>query len=183
MLIEIKHRYSGAVLASHAVEDNTIQKTLVAAVKQGANLQYADLQYADLQNAYWQYANLQGANLQYANLQGANLQNANLQYANLQGANLQYANLQYANLRNTNLQNAYLRGKNEDSLEKAPVYIDLHWLVTITTKHLTIGCQHHSHEAWASFTEDEIASMDGYAQEFWSIWKTSLLTMCAAHKL
>jgi hypothetical protein len=63
-LIEIKHRYTGEVL--HSGEYADLREAVIAAVKQYANLQYANLQYANLQSANLQYANLQSANLQYA---------------------------------------------------------------------------------------------------------------------
>jgi hypothetical protein len=68
-------------------------------------------------------------------------------------------------------------------LEKNPIYINgLYWPVTITTKHLTIGCQHHTHEEWENFSEQEIKNMDNNAPTFWKVWKTHLLAMCKAHK-
>jgi len=84
----------GSVLFEHESEDNSIKKTLIAAAKNGANLQDADLKGANLQGAYLQGADLKGANLQGAYLQGADLQDADLKGANLRGANLQDANLQ-----------------------------------------------------------------------------------------
>ena len=46
----------GSILFSHECENNTIKKTVIEAVKTGANLNYADLSYADLSGA-----NLRGA--------------------------------------------------------------------------------------------------------------------------
>jgi len=66
--IEIKHRYTGAVLFAHEAEDNTIAATLRAAVK-------AD---ADLTGAYLDGANLARANLARAYLTGADLTGAYL---------------------------------------------------------------------------------------------------------
>ncbi len=106
------------------------------------------------------------------------------QGADLQGADLQGADLQGADLRGADLQGAYLRGADEDALEKTPIFInELHWIITITTKHLTIGCQHHTHEQWAMFDEVAISNMDSHASAFWQVWKLPLLAMCAAHKL
>ena len=83
-MLEIKHRHTGAVIA-----------TLDAETLTGADLQGADLQGADLLGA-----NLRGADLLGANLLGANLRDANLLGANLLGANLLDANLRDADLRN-----------------------------------------------------------------------------------
>jgi len=66
--IEIKSRFTGAVLFSHEAVKNTIAITLIAAIASRANLY--------------------GANLSGANLSGANLYGANLSGANLSGANL-----------------------------------------------------------------------------------------------
>jgi len=87
----------GKVLFTYESEDNTIKKTLLEAIKKGANLT----------DAYLRGANLQGANLQGAYLQGANLQGANLQGANLLDANLLDANLLDANLTDANIEGVY----------------------------------------------------------------------------
>ena len=57
MLIEIKNRFSGAVLFSHDCEGNTMMLTVSAAIQVGAYLSGADLS---------------GANLSGADLSGAN---------------------------------------------------------------------------------------------------------------
>ena len=86
--IQIKHRYTGAVLYEHEPTDEqqasglAMRAALEAAVKCGANLSGANLSDA----------NLRGANLSGANLSGANLSDANLSGANLSGANLSGAN-------------------------------------------------------------------------------------------
>jgi uncharacterized protein YjbI with pentapeptide repeats len=151
MKIQIKSLF-GSLLFEADYKENTILKTLLKAIKKGANLQGAYLQGADLQganlqgadlrsaylrSAYLQYADLQGANLQGAYLQGAYLQCANLQGANLQGADLrsaylrsaylQYADLQGADLRGANLQGAYLRGANNYYLQCPEVGSFIGW--------------------------------------------------------
>ncbi len=101
---------TGTVLFEYEKEDNTVLKTLLEAVKQGAYLQGAYLQGAYLQGAYLRGAYLRGADLQGADLQGAYLQGAYLQGADLQGAYLRGADLQGADLQGAYLQGAYLRG-------------------------------------------------------------------------
>ena len=59
-MIEIKNRFTGALIRSVAAES-----------LQDANLRGANLQDANLEGAYLRGANLQGANLQGANLEGA----------------------------------------------------------------------------------------------------------------
>jgi len=74
MKIEIKHRYTNAVLWSGDAED--LKAGMEAAVTAGANLDGARLVGA----------NLDGANLVGARLDGANLDGANLDGARLDGA-------------------------------------------------------------------------------------------------
>jgi hypothetical protein len=85
MKIEIKHRFSGAVLFS--IETESMRLAVEAAVKSRANLA----------GAYLAGANLARANLARANLAGANLAGANLDGAYLDGAYLDGANLDFAN--------------------------------------------------------------------------------------
>ena len=69
--IEIKNRWSGSVIFEYSSVDNTLAKTVVEAVKRGANLYGANLRGANLCGA-----DLYGADLRDANLYGANLRNA-----------------------------------------------------------------------------------------------------------
>ena len=90
--IVIKDIY-GREIFSYTCEDNTIKKTVQAALMSGvdlldANLDGADLRDADLRGAYLKGATLVGADLCYANLAGANLTWANLSGAYLSDANL-----------------------------------------------------------------------------------------------
>ena len=114
--IQIKSVF-GRLLFEFEKENNTIKDTLLEAIKQGADLGYAnlrnaDLGYANLRNADLRYADLRYANLRNANLRNADLGNADLGYADLGNADLGYADLRNANLRNANLRNANLRGAN-----------------------------------------------------------------------
>jgi uncharacterized protein YjbI with pentapeptide repeats len=123
--IEIKNRWTGAVLYATHVEDDDqhpIRTALEKAVVTGVNLIAVNLAYANLRDANLSGARLIGANLAYANLRGANLVNANLASAYLVGANLAYvnlrgacpvdANLARANLISANLSGARLTGVN-----------------------------------------------------------------------
>ena len=96
--MEIKHRYTGAVLFS--METNSTRVCVEAAIKSGADLYEANLYEA----------NLYEANLYEADLRGANLRGANLRGADLRGADLRGANLSRADLYGTNLYGA----KNAD---------------------------------------------------------------------
>jgi hypothetical protein len=103
--IEIRNRWTGAVLYATEVDDTdeyAIRTAVVRAVAggadlYGANLRDANLYGADLYGAYLRDANLYGANLRGANLRDANLSGAYLRDANLSGANLRDAkNAEYA---------------------------------------------------------------------------------------
>jgi hypothetical protein len=102
--IQIKYRYSGAILYSgvHA----TIAAALTAAVAGGADLSGADLRRANLSGADLRRAYLTGADLSGANLSGADLRRADLSGANLRRADLRRANLSGADLRRADLSGA-----------------------------------------------------------------------------
>ncbi|MHA3082162.1 pentapeptide repeat-containing protein [Acinetobacter sp. ANC 5383] len=195
---EIKNRWTGEVLfsceipeymelgmiARHVVETAIAEDAdLQYANLHGANLLDANLQYADLLDANLQYANLRGANLHGANLRGANLQDANLHGANLHGANLLDANLQGANLHGANLHGANLLDANLQGAENVPLIITgLRWMVYISgTGMMRIGCQEHSIERWASFSDELINRMDSYALEFWKRHKEMLMGICNSY--
>ena len=78
--IQIKSVF-GKVLYELEKENNTIKETLEQAIKENANLEYADLRNANLYKA-----NLEDADLRNANLEDTNLYNANLRGANLEDA-------------------------------------------------------------------------------------------------
>jgi uncharacterized protein YjbI with pentapeptide repeats len=71
--IEIKNYWTGSVLFEFEKKNNTIKDTLMEAIKNNADLRYANLTYADLRSA----------NLTYADLTSANLTSADLTYADL----------------------------------------------------------------------------------------------------
>ena len=51
--------------------------------------------------------------------------------------------------------------------------------ITITPKHIKIGCQYHSKTAWFKFTDNEIVKMDGEkAVVWWKTWKPILQAIC-----
>ena len=113
--IQIRNRYTGAVIFKHKCEDNSIRKTVEKAVSENAHLNRASLSGANLYGAYLCGANLYGAYLSGANLRnayfcGANLREADLREADLEGANLFGANLREADLRGANLEEANLFG-------------------------------------------------------------------------
>ena len=86
--IQIKSVF-GTILFEHERENNSMCKTLMEAIKSGANLSDANLS-----DAYLRGANLSGANLSGAYLRGANLSDAYLRGAILSGTDLSGA---YAN--------------------------------------------------------------------------------------
>jgi uncharacterized protein YjbI with pentapeptide repeats len=196
-MIEIKNRYTNAVLFSH--DCDTWKTCVEAAVKAEADLYGANLRGADLRGANLYRADLSGANLSGANLYGADLYRADLSGADLSGANLYWANLRGANLYGADLYRADLSGANlsganlywanlrgadlsGEKLKHAPLFVsNLRWEITITDGYLTIGCQRHTHDQWAQFSDDEISQMESNASAFWATWKQPLLLMCAAH--
>jgi hypothetical protein len=91
MKVEIKHRWTGAILYTADVPDSTpsglaMRAALKAATKAGAHLSRANLSDADLSGAHLSDVNLSGAHLSRANLSRANLSDADLSDADLSGA-------------------------------------------------------------------------------------------------
>ena len=131
--IKIRCRYSDKVLFSYESENNTINDTLLEAVRKNvdirganlcdANLRDANLRGADLSSANLSGANLRGANLSDANLRGANLSDADIRGANLCGANLRGANLDGADIRDAYLTNANLGGAYLDGANLSGAYL------------------------------------------------------------
>jgi hypothetical protein len=173
--IIIRNRFDDSVIFEHECENNTIKLTVEKAVKEDANLIYANLGGANLRDANLIYANLGGANLRdanlrdanliYANLGGANLRDANLRDANLRGANLRDANLRGANLEDANLiyanlEDANLRGANNKELAYLPIYCK--WSHSIKGDKIQIGCKEKTIEDWINFFEQ---STETYSTE------------------
>ena len=84
MKIDILSRFSGEIIFSHEAEENSIKKTVEAAVKIGASLDGASLDGASLDGA-----SLDGASLDGASLDGARLDGASLVRARLDGEKIQ----------------------------------------------------------------------------------------------
>jgi|GEM_PF-4833412 len=126
--MEIKHRYTGAVLFSARVDVSLsdglkIGAAVKLAIKADANLADANLAGANLAGANLADANLAGANLAGANLARAYLARAYLTDANLAGANLAGANLADANLARAYLARAYLTDANLADAYLAGAYL------------------------------------------------------------
>ena len=120
-----------------------------------------------------------GAAIRAAVKAGANLADADLAGANLVGAYLADANLAGADL-------AGAKWRHGIVLKRTPIQLynlDNGWRVTILDEHMEIGCELHSFDEWAAFTDKEIAAMDGRrALNFWRRWKPSLMALCEARK-
>ena len=110
--ISIKNRWTGSIIFEYSSVDNTLAKTVLEALKGGADLRDANLRRANLRGADLCGANLRGANLRGSDLRGANLCEANLCGANLRGSDLRGADLCGADLRGANLRDANLRRAN-----------------------------------------------------------------------
>jgi len=113
--IQIKNRHTGKILFELKKEYNTVKDTLFEAVKQGANLCYADIHGANLHGIDLHETDLSFADLRDANLRSANLYGICLSCANLSGAILDNANMRYADLCGADLSNARLYGANLDN--------------------------------------------------------------------
>lgn len=86
--ISVRNRWTGSILFEYSSVDNTLAKTLSAALKSEADLCEANLYGAYLHGADLRGADLYGADLRGANLYGAYLRGADLCEADLRGAYL-----------------------------------------------------------------------------------------------
>jgi len=122
--ISIKNCWTGSIIFEYSSVDNTLAKTVLEALKGGADLRGADLRGADLRGADLCEAILRNAILREANLSGANLRNAILRGADLRGADLYGADLCEAILREADLRGADLYGADlcEAILREADLY-------------------------------------------------------------
>ncbi len=160
MNIQIKSRFTAAVLFEHDTENNSIRLTLELAIKSGtdlsgANLSCTDLRGANLSGAYLSGADLSGAYLSCTDLRGANLSCADLSCADLSDAKMSCADLSCANLRGANLScadlsDAYMKNK-EKLVGKRPIFQIgpigsrcAYFVAYVTDKGLRFdaGCQH-----------------------------------------
>ena len=78
--IVIKNRWTGEVIFSHECEDNTIKKTVEAAIWQQVNLSDSDLSGSNLSDS-----DLRGCDLRRSDLSGSNLSDSDLRGSNLRG--------------------------------------------------------------------------------------------------
>ena len=142
------------------------------AIKNGANLSWANLSWANLSGANLRWANLRWANSPRADLRGANLSWANLRGADLSGANLSWANLRGANLRGADLRGAIGNLKNVKSMQIED------YSIVYTDTDLFIGCEKHPIFDWWKFDDAVIEAMDGEkALIFWKKWKPVLMNI------
>ena len=57
--------------------------------------------------------------------------------------------------------------------------IGLPYSITITDRHMRIGCEHHAISDWFAFDDRKIAQMDGIrASRFWKSYRDILLCVC-----
>jgi uncharacterized protein YjbI with pentapeptide repeats len=190
MKFDVTNRFSGAVQFTAEIDcaDDASKSMMLGlsvrwALKRGADLRGAYLRRANLSDANLRRANLSGADLRDANLSGADLSGADLRDANLSGADLSGANLSGADLRDANLRNANLFGANGVNDYVKCIQIDT-YPITYTAEMIKIGCQRHTHQEWADFTDAQIRAMDGTKALAWwgkyKGWLFQTIALCPA---
>ena len=164
MKYQIKNRWNGAVQFEAEIE---CDDSVLTSVKIGLAVTWAYKTGADLSDA-----DLRDASLIGADLIGADLRRANLSDADLSGADLSDADLRDAKIR------------DGVTVKKAPLTVSgLAWSVTILDEHMQIGCEVHSHDEWAGFSDDDWLRMG--AKEALILKRDhypALALLCAAHK-
>ncbi|RMF53250.1 MAG: pentapeptide repeat-containing protein [Bacteroidetes bacterium] len=157
------------VILQKILEDH--KKWLAGKGGERAVLSEACLNRADLSGACLIGADLSGADLSGADLSGARLIGADLGGADLNRADLSGADLSWADLRGACLSGAkFLECKTEI------------WTIQVHADSVRIGCQHHSHEEWMAFSDEEIAKMDDRALDWWRRYKPVVAAMIEAVK-
>ena len=64
---------------------------------------------------------------------------------------------------------------NGEEITKFSYMLGLRYLVLLTDNYVHIGCQRHTRDKWAAFTDSEIDAMDTDALSFWREHKDSIL--------
>ena len=78
MKIEIKNRFTGAVIFAYEKENNTIKDTVEEAIRLNVSLEFAYLENFDFRNCNFRYADFKNCNFKYADFEYSNLESANL---------------------------------------------------------------------------------------------------------
>jgi len=95
----------------------------------------------------------------------ADLRSANLRYSDLRSADLRYSDLRYA-----------CSGNNKEvkTLQLGKYY------TCIWRDQISVGCQTHSSNEWAAFTDRDILEMDGKdGLAWWKQWKEFIFAVAA----
>ena len=104
----------------------------------------------------------------------------NLSRADLSRANLSGANLSRADLSGADLSRAKIWG---EVIKKQPIQISgLGWWITITEKHIQIGCEVHKAEEWFEFKDSRIKLMHEDALDWWKKHKKFIKSAWELHR-
>ena len=168
-MIEIKNRYTGAVIYTSATATE-VSVALMEAVKADANLRGAYLRDANLEGA-----NLRDANLRDANLGGAYLRGANLRDANLTDANLRDANLAGANLTGAKFGDHVCNGKLMQVLNVAEWGAVIAYITDKAELRVICGCRHMSIDEIEAHLKDRAdRKMSRVALEMIAAWRKGI---------
>jgi len=169
--IEIKNRFTGKILFEFETQENTVKKTLIEALKRGADLRGAylrgeylsdvDLRGADLSDVDFSGAVLRDADFRGADFRGAVLSGSDFRGADFRGSDLRGAVLSGAYFRGayfsgayfsgSDLRGAYLRG---EKIKYAAFFTGLYEYIVIPfvtengEKRIIMGCHNRSEQEW-----------------------------------
>jgi hypothetical protein len=110
------------------------------------------------------------ADLSGADLSGADLRGTDLSGADLSGADLRGTDLRGTDLRGADLSGAYLRGADLRGADIIIIKLPI-WDAYIYAETIRIGCQHHKHDEWLRFSDEEIQKMNSSALDWWAEYK------------
>lgn len=148
-------------------------------VEHGDALRLVDLSGEYLWNVDFSDADLKGSIFRNSNMWEVDLRNADLRWEDLSMAELFRADLRDVDLSNAVLRKAKLTGASMSGaiLPATDRILELpKWRPHIQQDWIRIGCQYHTTEEWANFTDEQISVMDYRALDWWLKHRDLILT-------
>jgi len=140
--IEIKNRWTGAIIFELETENNSIKKTLLKAIEEKKDLSDSNLSGSNLRGSNLRDSNLSGSDLRDSdlsdsNLSGSNLSDSNLSGSDLSGSDLRDSNLRGSNLSGSNLSDSNLSGSDLRDSDLEPIKIDFFYVLLHAIKEVS----------------------------------------------
>jgi hypothetical protein len=125
MSIEIRNRWSGAVIYTHNVEGATMRDAVLAAIAADSNLRDSDLSDSDLSDSDLRDSDLRGSDLSGSDLSGSDLRGSDLRGSDLSGSDLSGSDLRDSDLSGSDLSGSDLSGSDLRGANLSPIKNDV----------------------------------------------------------